>query len=70
MSRSAENLDLTEVYEVLQRWREIATMTQDDPAAHRRMLRRADRILSGEQRGTITADQQRAMIAERLGRQG
>lgn len=70
MSRSAESLDLTDVYDVLQRWRDIATMTQADPGAHRRMLRRVDRILAGEQRGTITADQQRAMIAERLGHQG
>jgi hypothetical protein len=68
MSRSAESLDLTEVFAVLDRWRAIAAMTRDDPGAHRRMLRRVDRILAGEHRGTVTADQQRAMIAERLGR--
>jgi hypothetical protein len=68
MARSAESLDLAEVYAVLQRWRAIAAMTRADPQAHRQMLRRADRVLAGEQRGSITADQQRAMIARRLGR--
>jgi hypothetical protein len=69
MSRSAESLDLTEVYEVLRRWRDIAAITRADPGAHRRMLRRADEILAGAEPGTVTADQQRAMIARRLGRQ-
>jgi hypothetical protein len=69
MSRSAERLDLTEVYEVLQRWRDVAAMTLADPAAHRRMLRRVDEILAGGEPGTVTADQQRAMIARRLRRQ-
>lgn len=70
MSRSAESLDLSEVYGVLDRWRAIAAMTTADPGAHQRMLRRVDRILAGEQHGTITAEQQRAMIARRLGRSG
>jgi hypothetical protein len=65
MSRSAESLDLTEVYRVLERWRMIAEMTGADPEAHRRMLRSADQILAGEKRGTITADDQRTMIARR-----
>lgn len=68
MSRSAESLDLTEVYRVLNRWRSIATMTRHDPEAHRRMLRRAESTLTGEQHGTVTAADQRAMIARRLGR--
>jgi hypothetical protein len=67
MARSAESLDLTDVYRVLQRWRSIAEMTRADPGAHRRMLRRADQILAGEPAGGITADDQRAMIARRLG---
>jgi hypothetical protein len=57
------------VYEVLRRWRDIAAITRADPGAHRRMLRRADEILAGAEPGTVTADQQRAMIARRLGRQ-
>ena len=69
MSRSAERLDLTEVYRVLERWRSIAAITRADPGAHRQMLRRVDRIYAGEQRGTVTADDQRAMIARRLGQQ-
>jgi RNA polymerase-interacting CarD/CdnL/TRCF family regulator len=67
MTRSADSLDLTDVYRVLQRWHSIAEITRSDPRAHRRMLRRADRILAGEARGGITADDQRAMIARRLG---
>ncbi|WP_051342504.1 DUF6247 family protein [Pseudonocardia spinosispora] len=69
MARSAENLDPTEVYHVLSRWRSIATMTRHHPDAHRRMPRRADHILTNEQCETITADEQRAMIARRLGDQ-
>jgi hypothetical protein len=68
MTRSAEALDLSEVFAVLQRWRDIATMTQADPDEHRRMLARVDGVLAGRQRGTITADEQRMMIARRLGR--
>jgi hypothetical protein len=66
MSRSAEALDLTEVYRVLDRWRGIAAMTQADPEAHRRMLHRAQRILAGHDQGTVTADQLRAKITRRL----
>ncbi len=62
MSRSAESLDLTEVYTVLRRWGGIAALTQADPDAHRRMLRRADQVLTGQERGSVTADQMREMI--------
>ncbi|MGH3765930.1 MAG: DUF6247 family protein [Pseudonocardiaceae bacterium] len=67
MSRSAESLDLTEVYTVLRRWRGIAALTQADPDAHRRMLRRADQLLAGQGRGSVTADQMLEMVARRLG---
>lgn len=67
MSRSAESLDLTEVYTVLRRWRGIAVLTQADPDAHRRMLRRADQLLAGQGRGSVTADQMREAVAGRLG---
>jgi hypothetical protein len=66
MARSAEALDLTEVYRVLGRWRDIAAMTQADPEAHRHMLYRAQRILAGHDHGTVTAAQLRAKIAQRL----
>jgi hypothetical protein len=42
-------------------------LTQADPEAHRRMLRRADRVLAGQERGTVTADDMREMLARRLG---
>lgn len=67
MSRSAERLDLAEVYAVLDRWRGIAALSRADPEAHRRMLRRADRIMAGDERGTVTADDMREMLARRLG---
>lgn len=67
MSRSAERLDLAEVYTVLERWRAIAALTQADPQAHRRMLQRAELVLTGQARGTITADDMRKMLAHRLG---
>ncbi len=67
MSRAAESLDLTEVYRALERWQLIAEMTRANPDAHRHMLRRAAQILAGEHVGSITADDQRAMIARRLG---
>ncbi|MCF7548531.1 DUF6247 family protein [Pseudonocardia sp. WMMC193] len=65
MSRSAESLDLGEVYRVLERWRRIATMTQADPAAHRRMLKKVDRIQSGEEVGTFSGDDLRTMLTAR-----
>lgn len=67
MSRAAELLDLAEVYTVLERWRAIAALTQADPQAHRRMLQRAELVLTGQDRGTITADDMREMLAHRLG---
>lgn len=70
MARSAEALDLTEVYRILDRWQDIAAMTRADPEAHRRMLRRAQRILAGQDQGTVTADQLRAKITQRLGTTG
>lgn len=67
MSRSAGSVDLAEVYVVLDRWREIAALTRADPEVHLRMLRRADRVLAGQERGTVTADELREMLARRLG---
>lgn len=52
---------------MLERWRAIAALTQADPQAHRRMLQRAELILTGQNRGTITADDMRKMLAHRLG---
>jgi hypothetical protein len=68
MARSAETLDLTEVFETLARWRHIAELTRADPDAHRRMLRRAARIIVGEEQGTVSAEQLREIVGRRLGR--
>jgi hypothetical protein len=64
MSRSAESLDLAEVYTVLERWRGDRGA---DPRVHRRMLHRAERVLAGQERGMVTADDMRQMLARRLG---
>ena len=66
MSRSAETLDLTEVFETLARWRHIAELTRADSAAHRRMLARADRILAGAEEGTVGVDRLREIVGRRL----
>jgi hypothetical protein len=68
MSRSAETLDLTEVYATLERWRRIAALTRADPEAHRRMLQLAARRLAGEETPMVAADEVRARVAQRLGR--
>jgi hypothetical protein len=46
----------------------IAELTRADPDAHRRMLRRAARILVGEEQGTVSAEQLREIVGRRLGR--
>lgn len=66
MAHAAEALDPSEVYRILDRRRHIAVMTRADPEGHRRMLRRAGRILAGHDQGTVTAADQRATITERL----
>jgi hypothetical protein len=68
MSRSAETLDLTEVYATLERWRRIGALTRADPEAHRRMLQLAARSLAGEETPMVAADEVRARVAQRLGR--
>jgi len=50
---------------VLERRRPIATMTQADPAAHRRMLQKAERIRAGERLGTHSGDDLREILAAR-----
>lgn len=62
MSRSAETLDLTEVFEILAQWRHIAELTRSDPAAHRRMLQRVDRILAGDEHSAVSVDQLREIV--------
>jgi hypothetical protein len=66
MSRAAEALDLAEVYAVLDRWRFIARLTQVDPEAHRRMLAKAERSLSGGPEPSVPVDEIRALIRRRL----
>ncbi len=61
---AAESLTLDELHETLECWRRVAWMTQNDPAAHRRMLRTAAERLTGEK---ILADEPLARIKTRLG---
>ena len=68
LARAAETLDLTEVFDTLERWRRIARSTQADPQAHRRMLATAARLRAGENIPSASADDVRALIDQRLGR--
>ncbi|QYN39430.1 hypothetical protein K1T35_20845 [Pseudonocardia sp. DSM 110487] len=68
LARAAETLDLTEVFDTLERWRRIARSTQADPQAHRRMLATAARLRAGENLPSASADDLRALINQRLGR--
>lgn len=43
---AAAQSSLTPVHEVLDHWHTIARMTLHDPAAHRRMLQRAEEVLA------------------------
>ncbi|MCE0768309.1 DUF6247 family protein [Pseudonocardia kujensis] len=65
-AHAADDLDLTEVHRILDRRRDIAALTQADPEAHRRMLQRAQHVLTGHVDGTVTADQLHAEITRRL----
>jgi hypothetical protein len=68
LARAAETLDLTEVFDTLERWRRIARSTQADPQAHRRMLTTAARLRSGEDIPSASVDEVKALIDKRLGR--
>jgi hypothetical protein len=67
LAEAAETLDLTGVHRSLESWRRIAWSTQDDPAAHRRMLQAASKALAGERVSTVPASEIKALIRERLG---
>jgi hypothetical protein len=62
MADAAESLDLSGVLAVLERWRRVAWSTQDDPAAHLRMLENADRLNAGEVIATVPWDQVKARL--------
>ncbi|MBB6172817.1 hypothetical protein HNR23_002877 [Nocardiopsis mwathae] len=48
MADAKEQLDLTPVFECLDRWWVVAMSTAQDPEGHRQMLETADRINRGE----------------------
>lgn len=66
---AGETLSLDEVHKTLEHWHRIACMTHADPEAHRQMLQRAEQTLrTGEPpAGTVSADEVKALIRERLG---
>jgi Family of unknown function (DUF6247) len=65
---AAETFSLDKLNATMERWRRIAWMTHSDPEAHRRMLDKARRILAGEQLPSVSAEEMRARLQERLGR--
>jgi hypothetical protein len=52
MREATDSLDLTEVLAVLERWRRVARLT-DDEQTHRRMLQRAEQYTSAEPPSTV-----------------
>lgn len=65
---AAETFSLDKLNATMECWRRIAWMTHSDPEAHRRMLDKARRILAGEQLPSVSAEEMRARLQERLGR--
>lgn len=66
LAEAADTLELTGVLEMLEHWRRRAIMSAD-PAAYRRMLRRAAELLSGEK---VQVEEPLAQLKERLARLG
>jgi uncharacterized protein DUF6247 len=65
---AAETFSLDKLNATMECWRRIAWMTHSDPEAHRGMLDKARRILAGEQLPSVSAEEMRARLQERLGR--
>jgi hypothetical protein len=63
-----ETFSLDKLNATMECWRRSAWMTHSDPEAHRRMLDKARRILAGEQLPSVSAEEMRARLQERLGR--
>jgi len=69
MVAATESLDLSGVHRTLESWRRIAWLTSArGPDAYRRLLARAqERSRTGEREpGSVSLDQVKALIAERL----
>lgn len=62
MADAVESLDLSGVLAVLERWRRVAWSTQDDPAAHRRMLESAAGLSAGEDTATVPWEQAKTRL--------
>lgn len=65
LSRAAESLDLSEVFDVLDRWRRVAWLTSaHGHAGYRRLLADADRILATGERpaGTVRWEDLRSRL--------
>ena len=66
LAEAGDTLELAGVLDVLEHWRRRAIMSAD-PQAYRRMLRRAARLLSGDE---VPEDEPLAQPKERLTRLG
>ena len=66
LAEASETLDLAGVLNVLEHWRRRAMMSAD-PAAYRQMLRRAAKLLSGQD---VPDDESLDQLKERLARYG
>lgn len=69
LKAAADTLSLDELQRTLEHWHRIARMTQADPAAHRRMLLRAEQTLRTGvlPADSVSAEDVKALLRERLG---
>jgi Family of unknown function (DUF6247) len=62
LAEAAETLDLSGVLEMLRRWQRVAWSSQNDPAAHRRMLELAEGLTAGDDVSTEPWHETRARL--------
>lgn len=68
LDRVKKSRDLTDLHELLSKWRHTAYQEMHDPGAYYRMLAKAEQIQrTGNNPGAVSADEMRDMIRQRQG---
>jgi Family of unknown function (DUF6247) len=69
LERAKQSKDLTEVHDLLTKWRHTAYMEMRDPGSHYRMLAKAEQILrTGRNPDAAPFEDMQELIRQRLGR--
>ena len=69
LERAKQSKDLTEVHDLLTKWRHTASMEMCDPGSHYRMLAKAEQILrTGRNPDAAPFEDMQELIRQRLGR--